>query len=128
MKRVAVIGSTGQLGSDLVKGVRSEGYEVFPLSRTDVECVNSDSVQKAVGAIRPNTVINCAAYVRVDDCEERSAAGLSTVAHRADGKPLWQGGCARKRRKLRGVDPGESTVERTFASGQRHPDVPHLYL
>lgn len=54
MTRVAVIGSTGQLGSDLVKVLQGRGYVVFPLSHTDVECTDPGSVQTTIAAIRPD--------------------------------------------------------------------------
>ena len=72
MIRVAVIGSAGQLGTDLVRLLgRSGAYQVFPLGHSDLECTEPDSVRQALGAISPNVVVNCAAYVRVDDCEDR---------------------------------------------------------
>lgn len=71
MTRVAVIGSTGQFGSDLVKVLQHGTYDVFSLSHTDVECTDPASVQTALAAIRPDIVVNCAAYVRVDDCQDQ---------------------------------------------------------
>ena len=68
---VAVVGSTGQLGSDLVRVFCAEGHEVFPLSHADIECTDFESVQCALAAIRPGVVINCASFVRVDDCEDQ---------------------------------------------------------
>lgn len=71
MMRVALIGSTGQLGSDLVKVLQSEGYELVSLSHSDIECAEPDGVWRVLAAIRPETVVNCAAFVRVDECEDR---------------------------------------------------------
>jgi dTDP-4-dehydrorhamnose reductase len=72
MKRVAVLGSSGQLGSDLVTVLEGEGYEVVSLAHADVECTAPDSVWTAVVGVRPDIVVNCAALVRVDECEDRS--------------------------------------------------------
>lgn len=71
MVRVAIIGSTGQLGSDLVSVFQSESYEVFALTHADVECTDLDAVRAAVTAVRPDIVVNCAAFVRVDECQDR---------------------------------------------------------
>jgi dTDP-4-dehydrorhamnose reductase len=71
MARVAVVGSTGQLGSDLVQVLRGEGYEVFALTHADVECTDLDVVRAVLTAVRPDIVVNCAAFVRVDDCQEQ---------------------------------------------------------
>ena len=92
MIRIAVIGSTGQLGTDLVGLLgRSGAYQVFPFSHADLECTEPENVRKALGAISPNVVVNCAAYVRVDDCEDRAdeayrvnALGARYVAEACD--------------------------------------------
>lgn len=71
MTTVAVIGSTGQLGTDVVTTLRDAGsYNVVPLSHAAVECTDLTSVRATLGAARPDAVINCAAFVRVDDCED----------------------------------------------------------
>lgn len=72
MTTVAVVGSTGQLGTDVVTTLRDAGsYNVIPLSHAAVECTDLTSVRAALGAAHPDVVINCAAFVRVDDCEDR---------------------------------------------------------
>ena len=65
--RVAIIGATGQLGSDIVK-VFSD--KAVPLSHADIEVKNLFSCIKALKEHSPDVVINCAAYVRVDDAED----------------------------------------------------------
>jgi len=73
MMRVAVIGSTGQLGTDLVRVLEEAGhYHVVPFSEADIECTDSVSVQGVLRKVCPKVVVNCAAFVRVDDCEERT--------------------------------------------------------
>jgi dTDP-4-dehydrorhamnose reductase len=68
-----VFGSTGQLGTDLVTALReSKNFDVFPLTHEDADCTDAEAVRKVLLASRPQIVINCAAYVRVDDCEDRS--------------------------------------------------------
>ena len=70
-ERIAVIGSSGQLGSDLIEVFRREpSFEVIPLSRAECDCTKPDQVRQVLQQYRPDTVINCAAYVRVDDCED----------------------------------------------------------
>ena len=63
--RVAVIGSTGQLGSDIL-GVFGE--KALPLSHDDIEVTDIDSCKRALRDV--DVVINCAAYVKVDDNED----------------------------------------------------------
>ncbi len=72
MRRVAVVGSAGQLGTDLVRYLEQSGaYQVFPLSHSDIECSDPAAVRKVLGSHSPDVVVNCAAFVRVDDCEDR---------------------------------------------------------
>jgi dTDP-4-dehydrorhamnose reductase len=71
-RRVAVIGSGGQLGTDLVETFQShEAFEVIPLTRAQADCTDAESVRKAVLQVRPPIVVNCAAFVRVDECEDQ---------------------------------------------------------
>jgi dTDP-4-dehydrorhamnose reductase len=70
--RVAVIGSAGQLGTDLVDILRKAGnYEVFGLAHREIECSDPISIEKGLKKARPAVVINCAAFVRVDGAEGR---------------------------------------------------------
>lgn len=90
--KVAVIGSGGQLGSDLVRVWSEElGWEVVPLPRGVVDVTDWASVWSAVAAAEPEVVVNCAAYVRVDQAEERpheafavNALGALNVARAAN--------------------------------------------
>jgi dTDP-4-dehydrorhamnose reductase len=71
MTRVAVIGSRGQLGSEIVAALRAAGaFAVIPLTRDDIEVTDASSVRHAFAAAAPEIVINCAAFVHVDDCED----------------------------------------------------------
>ena len=72
MRRVAVIGSTGQLGTDVVRVLTEAGaYRVSPLNHGQIECTDPGSVRKALAEVSPEVVINCVAFVRVDECEDR---------------------------------------------------------
>lgn len=81
MIRVAVMGSTGQLGTDLVDVLQQAGeYLVFPLSHVEVECIEPDSVRRVITSVHPEVVVNCAAFVRVDECEDRPDDAFSINA------------------------------------------------
>lgn len=64
--RVAVIGATGQLGQDLM---RAFGEGAKGLSHEDVDVRDEAGVAAAIGSLRPDWVLNTAAFHRVDDCE-----------------------------------------------------------
>ena len=71
MISVAVIGSKGQLGTDLVETLqRTNGYRVFALGHEQIDCTEQASVRRVLAEMRPEVVINCAAFVRVDECED----------------------------------------------------------
>jgi dTDP-4-dehydrorhamnose reductase len=67
--KVAVIGANGQLGSDLVEAL-SATHEVKGLSHADIEITDMDSVTKALASLRPDVVLNTAAYHVVPEAEK----------------------------------------------------------
>ena len=68
--KVAVIGSAGQLGTDLCQAFSNAGHRVIPLSHANIEVTDQDSVKKSLWGHRPECVVNCAAYVQVDQAED----------------------------------------------------------
>jgi len=71
--RVAVVGSAGQLGTEVIRALTEAGaYEVTPLDHTRIECTDRVGVEDVLRASRPDVVVNCAGYVRVDDCEDQA--------------------------------------------------------
>jgi len=63
--RIAIIGANGQLGTDLVEVLREEA---IPLTRKDLDVTDFESL-KILKELKPDVIINTAAYVRVDDAE-----------------------------------------------------------
>lgn len=81
MLRVAILGSTGQLGRDLVEVLeKSGGFEIVPFSHEQADCTQVASLRSALLAARPQVVINCAAFVRVDDCEDQAQEAFEVNA------------------------------------------------
>jgi dTDP-4-dehydrorhamnose reductase len=79
--RVAIIGAYGQLGSDLVTVLQQAGgYDVFPLAHSQVDCAEEGSVRKALLEAQPDVVVNSAAFVRVDEAEDRPEEAFRTNA------------------------------------------------
>jgi dTDP-4-dehydrorhamnose reductase len=73
MVKIAIFGSAGQLGTDLVATLQGSGsFDVIPLTHADADCTDAEAVRKALLHSRPGFAINCAAYVRVDDCEDHA--------------------------------------------------------
>jgi len=81
MDRVAVIGSTGQLGHDLVAVLRAANrFEIVALDHSQMECTDPDSVRQALLPLKARAVIDCAAFVRVDECESQARKAFAVNA------------------------------------------------
>jgi dTDP-4-dehydrorhamnose reductase len=52
----------------------------MPLSHADCDCTDERKVARVIGSLHPDTVVNCAAYVRVDDCEEHTSEAFNVNA------------------------------------------------
>jgi len=70
--KIALIGASGQLGSDLAKVVPARGHDLVPLTHADVEITDHASVEAMMAAHRPELVLNMAAFHKVDLCEEKT--------------------------------------------------------
>ena len=99
--RILLIGANGQLGSDLAKVLKPEVLPrarqedartnefvhatptlLIPLTHTDIEITDFNQVKEILERHRPDTVINTAAYNKVDDCEDsvEKAFNVNTYA------------------------------------------------
>ncbi len=67
--RVVLIGAYGQLGTDL-RLTKPHSIELFCPKRNDLDITVRDKVREYIQAIKPQVVVNCAAYVKVDQAEE----------------------------------------------------------
>jgi len=67
--KVAVIGANGQLGSDIVARF-SDKCELVPLNHSEIEISDLDASRATLLALKPDVLINTAAYHNVPRCEE----------------------------------------------------------
>ncbi|MEO7372194.1 MAG: dTDP-4-dehydrorhamnose reductase [Ilumatobacteraceae bacterium] len=75
--RVLVTGAGGQLGIDLVRCCEAAGDDVTATNHGDLDISDRDAVHGAISMLRPDVVVNCAAWTAVDACEsdpDRAAA------------------------------------------------------
>jgi dTDP-4-dehydrorhamnose reductase len=77
--RIAVAGARGQLGAAIVREFAA-GHEVIPLVREDLDISNDQAVKTAMERLRPDAIINCAAYNDVDAAEDDPVRALSVNA------------------------------------------------
>jgi dTDP-4-dehydrorhamnose reductase len=78
--KIAVVGSDGQLGTDVVSAFRSNGDDVYPLTHPDIELSNMDSVVSCMKSLRPQVVINTAAMHHVENCEKEPEKAFAVNA------------------------------------------------
>jgi dTDP-4-dehydrorhamnose reductase len=68
--RVLVTGARGMLGTDLVCILEENEHEVFATDVEELDITQLERLQKMVGDIDPDVIINCAAYTDVDKAEK----------------------------------------------------------
>jgi dTDP-4-dehydrorhamnose reductase len=79
--KVALIGANGQLGSDITSHFsQCDRYQLTALTRADIDIRKADLVDQALTSQKFDVVINSAAYVRVDDCEQEVETAFSINA------------------------------------------------
>ena len=78
---ILVTGSTGQLGSELQElAPQYPQYKFCFFSRSQLAIENKEEVERAFALLRPQYVINCAAYTAVDKAETEKEQALAVNA------------------------------------------------
>ena len=79
--RILITGSKGMVARATAEYCRSIGDDVSALTRSELDIADVGSVRTAVGDIRPDAIINCAAYTNVDgaesECDECFSANVA---------------------------------------------------
>jgi dTDP-4-dehydrorhamnose reductase len=68
--RIVVVGSNGQLGTDLFEVLSNGDNEVTGLTHSDIQVENVDSVKNVITTLKPDLIINTAAFHVVANCEQ----------------------------------------------------------
>jgi dTDP-4-dehydrorhamnose reductase len=71
--RLAITGAGGLLGHDVVVAARAAGHDVGALTRAELDLAYGPATTSTLTALRPDAVINCAAYTDVDGAEGDAA-------------------------------------------------------
>ena len=69
--KILLIGRTGQLGGDLLRN--NPGHEIVAPSRDELDLGRPGEAARMVERVRPQVVINCAAFHNVPRCEDEPA-------------------------------------------------------
>jgi len=77
--RILVPGGGGQLAAAIVCEL-SVSHEVFAFRRADLDVTDDGAVERAVATVRPDLIVNCAAYNDVDGAEDHPVEALNVNA------------------------------------------------
>jgi dTDP-4-dehydrorhamnose reductase len=77
MTRWLVTGAAGMLGRDLIDLLAARGEEFTPFTRADLDITDPAAVAREVSAVKPDVVVNCAAWTAVDAAEDHEAEALA---------------------------------------------------
>lgn len=80
--RVLVTGAAGMLGRDAAEAIAARRHTVVGLSRAELDITDPHAVEDALAGLRPDVVVNCAAWTDVDGAEadERAAMRINDTA------------------------------------------------
>jgi dTDP-4-dehydrorhamnose reductase len=75
--RALITGAGGQLGIDVARCCTDAGDDVVAVGHRDLDVTDRDQVHGALSMVRPDVVVNCAAWTAVDDCESDPQRALT---------------------------------------------------
>lgn len=79
MKRLKflITGAKGQLAKEFVKELTNKGFEFIALTKEELDISDTNKVFKVIKEIKPDIVINCAAYNLVDKAESSPTEAIA---------------------------------------------------
>ena len=77
--RILLIGRNGQVGWELERLLPSLG-EVIATDRTTLDLADSEAIRRRVREVKPDVIVNAAAYTAVDQAESEPAAAMQINA------------------------------------------------
>ena len=86
--KIVITGATGQLGREWVQMLDDTDHNVIPLDSSTLDITESDAIHTLLTDEKPDLLINCAAYTKVDDAEDNpedahsvNEIGVQNLAH-----------------------------------------------
>lgn len=84
--KIALIGSNGQLGTDIMKYFKDKGEDIIGLTQDEIDVCYPEKCQPVLASLKPDLIINTAAFHQVDLCEDEvepsfavNAAGVKNL-------------------------------------------------
>lgn len=115
--RILVTGASGQLGYDVERELERRGIEHLGTSSRELDITDREAVERLMQSYRPDAVVHCAAYTKVDLAEDEPER---CWAVNADGTRNMAAACRKTGAKLLYIStdyvfPG--TGERSYETG-----------
>lgn len=79
MNKILVTGITGQVGQELLQTLKDVG-EIVGVARQQLDLSQPEQIYKAIAAIKPQIIINAAAYTAVDKAEKEVELAIAINA------------------------------------------------
>lgn len=81
MTKIIILGAQGMLGQAMVNAFQqSQNYQIIAWDKQDLDITDKTEVNKKIDCVKPNIVINCAAYTDVDGAESHSDLAIEVNA------------------------------------------------
>ncbi|MEY4845546.1 MAG: hypothetical protein RL312_1827, partial [Pseudomonadota bacterium] len=80
MRRILVTGRGGQLATGLEAALPALGFEALLVGQPEFEFDKPETVVAAFQALKPDAVVNCAAWTAVDAAEDNEAGAFRANA------------------------------------------------
>ena len=79
--KIMVIGANGSLGTEICNQLIEQKINYIPVTRDDLDItVNINLLEKFIEYSKPDVIINCAAYLGIEDCKENIGKALEVNA------------------------------------------------
>ena len=119
--KVLLLGPDGQLGHDIRRAHAASGgaFDLDSLPREKLDVAAAGSIERVLGSLQFDVLVNCAAYTRVDQAEDDATGAFAVNAHAVQSMARI---CADKRARLLHVSTdyvfgGDSSRRRPLQEG-----------
>ena len=80
-KKWLVTGASGQLGREWSLALQQDGEEVVSCTRGELDITDAAQTGQLVDQVKPDVIVNCAAYTKVDQAEVETEQAEAVNAH-----------------------------------------------
>lgn len=84
MKKILLIGKSGQVGAEIMLQAKKVGFDLKAFDHEELDITDFNKTQKLIGRVKPDIIINASAYHVVPDCEKYpdKAFEINTIAQK----------------------------------------------